>query len=426
MRNLLIFLCLSITGAAGAAERLSNPQWVKRWNELALQSIRDKKIPPPLATQYLAAMHVGMFEISNLYDERYESLLHPPELGSHKTHLWQRLHIGYLALEILNLFASQESLLGARQLMADELAHSGNTENTTHSALQENARELAEYIKFVYLQNPTDRQDHQGNPDAGHWQRTAPDYKPFLLPGWGLQKTWWISPAELASVRPVAPPALHSEEYAEALLEVSRLGEKSSRERTAEQTEIALFWADGAGTATPPGHWNLILSHLTCDCDEFENLTDMTRNFALLNTAMADAGIAAWESKWFFDFWRPITAIQRANEDHNGKTVDDQSWVPLLPTPPFPAYVSGHATFSAAAAMIMESIFGVPTSPLGIHSEALPGVTRRFGNFHAMAEESARSRIYGGIHYSFDGTAGLELGQKIARLHLKRAFKARP
>ena len=116
----------------------------------------------------------------------------------------------------------------------------------------------------------------------------------------------------------------------------------------ADQTEIANFWADGEGTVTPPGHWNRIAA--TVARDRALNRAETARLFAMLNVALADAAIACWECKFRFDVWRPVTAIRNAEQLKNPDLVADPDWTPLLVTPPFPSYTSGHSSFSGAAA----------------------------------------------------------------------------
>src|SRR6476659_1573111 len=113
--------------------------------------------------------------------------------------------------------------------------------------------------------------------------------------------------------------------------------------RTEEQTEIALFWADGAGTETPPGHWNSIAQIIAAA--HSNTLEENARLFALLNIAMADAAICAWDAKYTFHFWRPVTAIAFVEPELH--------WMSFIVTPPFPDYVSGHSTFSGAAATVL-------------------------------------------------------------------------
>jgi membrane-associated phospholipid phosphatase len=253
----------------------------------------------------------------------------------------------------------------------------------------------------------------------GAWQRTYPDYLPPLLSQWPDVTPFVI--ANPVDFRVEAPPELSSAEYAAAVDEVLRLGAVDSSERTADQTQIAIFWADGGGTATPPGHWNRIATDVVNQ--ESLALVDSARSLALLNLAMADAGIASWDNKYAYDLWRPIDAIRLADTDGNSATAADTSWLPLLRTPPFPTYTSGHSTFSGAAAAVLTHLFGdnyAFASTTDAHSA--PGqrpldesliVTRHFTSFNQAAQEAGLSRIYGGIHFSFDNTAGLAAGDEV-------------
>src|SRR5262249_26816955 len=144
--------------------------------------------------------------------------------------------------------------------------------------------------------------------------------------------------------------------YADDFIEVKDLGGRRSRKRTAEQSIIAWFWEGGPGTCTPPGHWNQIaaIASRQKELSQAEN----ARLFALLNIALADAAITCWDCKYRHKLWRPIPAIRFADEDGNNATETDPKWEPLLPTPPFPSYTSGHSTFSGAAAAVLAKVFG--------------------------------------------------------------------
>lgn len=202
-----------------------------------------------------------------------------------------------------------------------------------------------------------------------------------------------------------------------------QLGGLSSLQRTADQTDIALFWADGGGTATPPGHWNQIVADLILE--QGGTLVDRARAFALLNLALADAGIASWDAKYTYELWRPIDAIRDGNLDPNAATAADPAWAPLLRTPPFPTYTSGHSTFSGAADAVLTHLFGdhvTFTSRSDSHSgftqrplAASQVRTRSFASFSQAAEEAGRSRIYGGIHFEFDNEAGLASGRALGQ-----------
>src|SRR3989442_15015252 len=154
-----------------------------------------------------------------------------------------------------------------------------------------------------------------------------------------------------AQFRPLGPPALNSAQYAADVNQVRALGSLNSTNRSPEQSLIARFWSDFSFTVTPPGHWNQIAQNVVTNRPT--TLIESARLFALLNIAMADAGICVWDAKYVYNFWRPVTAIQQADTDGNPDTEGDPDWLPLLNTPAFPEYVSGHSAFSAAAAAVL-------------------------------------------------------------------------
>ena len=262
----------------------------------------------------------------------------------------------------------------------------------------------------------------------GEWKPLAPVFE-AVLPQWPN-----VSPfVAAASGFPVEPPpALTSSAYAQAVDEVMRLGSINSTQRTSDQTEIAKFWADGSGTASPPGHWNQITSDVLAT--KQMSLIEELRTMALVNIAMADSGIASWKAKYDHNLWRPIDAIRGADVDSNPATNLDSNWTPLINTPPFPAYVSGHSTFSSAASAVLTSLFGPNVSFasqadtaagwLPVAAERSPKV-RTFNSFGQAAEEAGLSRIYGGIHFNFDNTEGAELGSGIGSYVVNNALKKR-
>jgi hypothetical protein len=213
---------------------------------------------------------------------------------------------------------------------------------------------------------------------------------------------------------------LTSAEYARDFEEVRTLGSRDSIARTPEQTQVAYFWADGAGTVTPPGHWNRIARTVARSAGR--SVHDNARLFALLNAALADAAVVCWDMKFTCNLWRPITAIHEADTDGNDQTTRDPNWRSLLDTPPFPSCTSGHSTFSSAAAEVLALFFGRDAMGFSDTSGAQPTI-RTYASFSQAAEEAGRSRIYAGIHFQFDNEAGLKSGRAVARYifdnHLK-------
>ena len=250
----------------------------------------------------------------------------------------------------------------------------------------------------------------------GFWQRTPPFFRPPDLPQWPYLTPFAMTNG--AQFRPPGPPALDSTEWAEAYQLTQSIGAANSTIRTTEQTLIARFWSDFSYTTTPPGHWNLIAQKVTASLGN--SIEENARLFALLNVAMADAGIAVWDAKYTFDFWRPVTAIEAGDTDGNSATIGDSTWLPLLVTPAFPEYISGHSTFSAAAATVLAAFYGTDSIGFSIGADGLPGVTRTFHGFWETAEECGMSRIYGGIHYIFSDNDGLATGKAIGNYVFSR------
>jgi hypothetical protein len=203
---------------------------------------------------------------------------------------------------------------------------------------------------------------------------------------------------------------------------VKMMGIAAGSQRTADQTELALFW-----NGNTPGYWNRIARATSIERNM--TLSENARLFALLNAAMADAAIACWEAKYYYVFWRPITAIVLADLDGNPATDADPAWIPLLQTVPpgitpnFPEYPSGHSTVSAAAARILAATFGDKT-PFSVDSEKLPGVIRSFPSFSQSVLEINDARVFGGIHFRNACLDGNVMGQSIAEFVLQNAAQS--
>ena len=235
-----------------------------------------------------------------------------------------------------------------------------------------------------------------------------------LFPGWGRVQPWGI---ELAEHEVSGPDPLDSRAYALDFNYLKAIGSVDSVWRTAEQTEIARFWAEGA-----PAGWNRIANTLIRQ--KGLNPWKAARILALVNFASADSFIASFDAKYDFRFWRPSAAIARADEDGNPRTQQDTAWRPLFSAapyliPPIPDYPSNHAVVGAAAAEVLARFFGDRVR-FSTTSTSLPGVTRSFRSLTDAAVENGLSRAYAGIHFVraiADGYwQGRGIGRKIARL----------
>ena len=229
----------------------------------------------------------------------------------------------------------------------------------------------------------------------GEYRSTAPfDGPPFngfvAVPAWGN-----ITPFGVASpyqFRPVAPYAVSSPEYATDYNEIKSLGAATNSTRTADQTQIGLFWLENA-----PLGWNRIavkfLKLKNYDAVEAAHV------LGVLHMAIADANISSLEAKYYYKYWRPVTAVLQGDNDGNASTTGDANYVVLAsPTPPIPDYPSNHAVNGGAAAQVLTNLFGDKVG-FTASSSSLPNVTRSFSSFKQAAEENALSRIYVGFHF---------------------------
>jgi hypothetical protein len=268
------------------------------------------------------------------------------------------------------------------------------------------------------------------DPDPGHW-RPDPLHPEQIVwgPGWGDVTEFGMRDVGDFEIPP--PPAMDTAAYAAAYEEVRLLGEVDSTVRTADQTEIGLFWAyDRGGFGPPTVLYNQNVQAISAA--RGNTLVENARLFALVNMAMADAATAIWHEKFRHDFWRPIEGIRRGDEDGNPATLADAEWTPLgAPgddplgtaddfTPPFPAYSSGHAGIGAATFKMLAHFYGEDYADAAdaydftLTSEEVPGAVRSFESFAQAAEENGKSRIYLGIHWEFDNQLGQQQGREIA------------
>ncbi len=238
----------------------------------------------------------------------------------------------------------------------------------------------------------------------GQWRPTPPGFAPMNCAQCATMVPFAI--ASPSQFRPVGPPALESAAYATDLNEVKALGRATGSTRTAEQTAIARFWAGNSAV-----HWNRIA--VTLAVQNQNTLSENARLFALMNIALADAGIAGWDAKKHYVFWRPFHSIRLADTDGNPLTEPDPAWTPLLSTPAHPEYVSAATVFSAAAAGVLAAYFGDATT-LTHESVGQPGVFRTHTSFSAALDENSEARIYAGLHYRSSCKDGSDMGAAVA------------
>ena len=254
-----------------------------------------------------------------------------------------------------------------------------------------------------------------GTPAAeGFWRPTFPQN----APGAGTQLatlTPWVL-ARASQFRLPPPYALTSPQYVADFNEVKTIGVLSGSPRTADQSELAIFWQSNT-----PLTWNRAAAQISAE--RGLSFHENVRLFALLNVTMADAVIACWDSKYRYSFWRPITAIREGLTPADA----DPTWEPWLDsftgTPAFPEYPSAHASISGSAAFVLASLFGDNTA-FTVTSESTPNDIRSFSSFSAAVAEIADARVFGGIHFRTSCDIGNTLGRTVANFVATHAMRA--
>jgi hypothetical protein len=376
---------------------------VLEWDKAALEAIKAEKSPPPIASRSLAIVSSAVFDAVNGLSNFYES---------YKVENKQQVNGSAEAAAIQAAYETLVTLYPNQKAVFDALLASSLSTLPSNNSLVQAGLDFGKSVaQDILAARATDGFNQivpytVGN-EGDDWQPTSAVTSP-LLPQWGN-----ITPFALekgSQFRPDAPPALDSDAYTQTFNLTKDVGATNSTTRTADQTQAAQFWADGSGTYTPPGHWNDIANQLLNSRNA--TLVESAHTMGMLNIALADAAIACWEAKYTYNTWRPVTAIQKADLDGNDATTADPNWKPLLTTPPFPEFASGHSTFSGAAATILTNTIGENVS-FSTNSVALPEVTRSYTGFQQAADEAGMSRIYGGIHFMPANLEGLDCGRLV-------------
>jgi len=389
------------------ARTLMAADTVLEWNEVAVEATRVARLAPPAQTRALAMVQGAVFDAVNGIEGGYA-----PYLVTRRAPIWASEEAAAAVAAhgvLVGLMPAQQATLDVALTASLAAVPDGPAENAgvafgklvADRMLAERAGDgSTDVVTYVPGTGPDD------------WQLTPPGFAAPLTPQWATLQTFAIhSPDQF---RPGPPPAINSPEFTAAFNEAKAIGKSDSATRTDEQTEIARYWAGPSGTVQPPGHWNRIAREV--GEAQGNTLAENARMLALMDISMADALIASWDAKFEYNYVRPVTAIRNGDNDPNLDTAGDAAWSPMLTTPGHPSYMSAHSSISAACATALASFFGTDSIAFSDTAELTPGgvqVTRSFDGFWDAAQEAGASRIYGGIHWSFDNEAGLQAGHSI-------------
>lgn len=382
------------------------------WNILALRTAAAAPFNPPLESRNMAMVHVAMFDaVNSIVCEfhPYAVKLRPPDGASPEAAAAAAAH-----LVLVQLYPDQRLMLDAAYASSLALIADGPP-RTNGIIVGETVASRILALRASDGAMEAIAAPYTPGTGAGFWISTPPSFLRPLDPGWGSVRPFLLEDG--GQFRPGPPPELTSRRYTRDFDEIKAIGSATSSSRTPEQTDLARFWiATGAQNWNPAARLAAAAQGLS--------LVQNARAFALLNMAGADAFIAAWDAKFTFNQWRPVTAIRAADTDGNPDTLEDSSWTPLLGTPPFPDYIAGHTAYAGAVEKVLEDVFGKdPGVVMALTSPTAPGVVETYTTFSAMAAGVVDARVWGGIHWRTSSERGRKVGARIGRYATRHFMK---
>ncbi len=439
--SLLTGCSSAISSSQSYMHKIVSPQnnnAVFHWTDVMLQSVRNQSYNPPRATRCFAMAHLAGFLAVNAIEKKYYTPYPAIEVSGQAD--------PEIAYGVAMSYALEEGFQSV--FMFDRLAFLAKFEDNAVKDVSVKIGKMAADIVVKERINdgaePNKAEFYLGRypkrDDALAWSPTGPFYgakngpafntfNRGALPGWGAQKPWVMRRKQAFLVKDF--PDARSPEFAAHFKKVKELGAANSAIRTEDQTQIAFFWEDGPRGVTPPGHWQLIAMNILQS--QRYSILELARAFALISLGQADAAITTWDSKYHHDILRPETAIRHRSEEFGNPQIagqGDKGWQSLIPTPNFPAYTSGHSTFSAVSARVLALFLGTDSVRFSSRSpdlvnwpSQLTDVTRSYTSLSHAAKEGSASREYGGIHWVADAAEGMKCGYSLGDYIYNNAFK---
>jgi hypothetical protein len=391
---------------------------VLQWNRVLKETVSTPGQHPPtiMPVRSYAMMHAAMFDAVNSIDGTYTPYLTDVPGSKHAS---MEAAAAQAARDVL------VALYPTRQAVFDsELAISleGIEENRARQGVR-----VGQIVAERLLEARADDGWQVTPPPyvlpmtAGNWQPAPPTFPAATFTHYPAVVPFALASSDQFSPNP--PPDLASAEYAASFNEVKELGSATSATRTADQTKVAQLWAN-VGT---PTNFLFVWNNVACTVALARGTTTVenARLFALTNIALHDALQSSFASKFQYGLWRPVTAIRRAGEDSNPDTAPDANWLSLNANPPYPSYSGNMAALSTSQSTILALFFGRDDIAFQHTWEGAGGATRTYAGFEAMADEAARSRVYGGIHFTFDNVAGQSIGRNVANYIFQNFMRPR-
>lgn len=422
MKQLISFLLLAtaLSFSALGAERpaTDNPfknysnDIILKWNAIALETMSTPAYDPMVGSRIFTMVHLAMHDALNNIEPVFETYL---------AHQQERKADPIAAIAAAAYTVLVETYPQKKEQLDAALAESLKDIKSNESR-QLGISMGTKVGRAIFalrkddgaFQNPVVELNNPKIP--GMYQPVPP--MPFVYaPFWATLSTFGLKTPDQFRVQPM--PGLTSDAYTQHYNEVKLKGAKVNSTRTAEETAIAKYWYEFSEVG-----WNRIATVVAAD--QKLDLYNTARLMALVNMAMADSYIAGWDAKFFYNFWRPFTAIRAASTDGNEQTTEDVAWEPLLNTPPVQDYPSTHSILGNAAATVLSELVGKNTTFTMTSPTAEPGQSSRtFSSFKQAAIENADSRVFAGLHFRFSCDRGLEMGNQIGSYIEKTQLRPR-
>jgi hypothetical protein len=372
------------------------------WNITARNIVVESKLYTPPANRILAIVHTAVYKSANSISKEFPQANLGIEVSPNAS-------VG-AAIAAAN-YTSLSRLLPKQQ---------GRIENAYLSALKSIPDGAAKQsgittgIKFAEAVLAERLNDGSNMAESYRPHTTAGKYVPTVIPAvphWPNRQPWLLSSA--SQFRSIPPPSLDSQEWAKDFNEVKQIGKAKSTVRNQQQTEIAKFWE----ATLPPIYHGIVHSVAK---QSGRTVTQNARLFAMVTQATDDAMIAVFEAKYYYGFWRPITAIRNADIDGNAATVRDASWTPYIPTPMHPEYPCAHCVVASTVGAILKAEVGEKPMPvLTTRSDTANNAMRSWPDIESFIQEVSEARIYDGVHYRSSTVVGNLMGKKIGELAVK-------
>ena len=408
----LAVLVTALVATASAADPIAD------LNLIAETTIKAGKHPLPVTAVEYAIVQLAIYDAVESIDQRYQPY-HGFVPGATGSMTAAAAKAGHDAL--LGLFSGQQVSIDLAY--ANFLTAYGIDPSDPGIAVGAQAAASILALRANDGRFPLNPPPFLGGTAPGQWRPTPsflppppPSNSPGLIPWLANVTPFTMERSSQFRVGP--PPGLTSDTWAQDYNETKSLGAFNSTTRTPEQTDIGYFWADNG-----PLLWQNALRYLSSSY--LSNIGDSARMFALADTAIADAQIACWDSKYFYNFWRPVTAIPLGDQDGNPATVADPAWQPLINTPNFPEYPSGHASISGASSQALALFFGTNQVTFQI-TTTNPNAqlkTRTFARFSDAEDGVINARVYVGIHYRNSDRVARAQGLRVANWVFNNYFR---